>query len=90
MWGEARFSLSIKGNLKINRFDANVKLGGLICKIDNLLTGGDLSDLLNVIIPDLVPSAIENFPDEVSDKLNVMMLPMLDKFFSEININDLQ
>lgn len=89
MWGEARFSLTISGYLKIRSFDVNLILKGLENKIDNLLTGDDLSDLLNVMLPDIIPSAIENFPDEVSKKLNKVMLPFLDYFFSQININDL-
>lgn len=55
-------------------------------RFDNLITGGDLSDLLNEVIPDLIPSALRNFPNQVSEKLHKTFYPILAEFVKNIRV----
>jgi len=87
--GDAKFGITRDGFLDLKDLNVNVNIEKIVCKMDNILTGGDLSDLLNVIIPDIVPAALREFPEDVSRIVNNMMMPTLKKFFGSINIKDL-
>lgn len=73
----------------MDRITAEMYMDEFNSKMDNLLTGGDLSDLLNQVVPDIVPSALYNFPEKVTDRLQKKVLPIANKILNSINIKDI-
>lgn len=73
----------------MDRITAEMYMDEFNSKMDNLLTGGDLSDLLNQVVPDIVPSAFNNFPEKVTDRLQKKVLPIANKILNSINIKDI-
>lgn len=79
-------SINRDGFLNMDRITAEMYMDEFNVKMDNLLTGGDLSDLLNQVIPDIVPSSFNNFPERVSARLQKKVLPIANKILNTINI----
>lgn len=82
-------SVNREGFLNMDRITAEMYMDEFNSKMDNLLTGGDFSDLLNQVIPDIVPSAFDNFPEKVTDRLQKKVLPIANKILNTINIKDI-
>lgn len=89
MTGETKMGITRDGYLDLKSLHVELQIEQLDCKMDNLLTGGDLSDLLNVIIPDIVPASLREFPEETSRIMNDMMFPTLKKIFGSIKIKNI-
>lgn len=53
-------------------------MDSLNCRFDNLVTGGDFSDMMNCIMEDMIPAAIKTFPKMVSAKVEAIMWPILE------------
>lgn len=79
-------SINRDGFLNMDSITAEMYMDEFNVKMDNLLTGGDLSDLLNQVIPDIVPSSFNNFPERVSSRLQKKVLPIANKILNTINI----
>lgn len=79
-------SINRDGFLNMDSITAEMYMDEFNVKMDNLLTGGDLSDLLNQVIPDIVPSSFNNFPERVSARLQKKVLPIANKILNTINI----
>lgn len=88
-FGECKMSVNREGFLNMDRISAEMYMDEFNSKMDNLLTGGDFSDLLNQVIPDIVPSAFDNFPEKVTDRLQKKVLPTANKILNTINIKDI-
>lgn len=88
-FGEAKMSINREGFLNMDRLTAEMYMDEFNSKMDNLLTGGDLSDLLNRIIPDIVPSSLDNFPERVTAKLQKKILPVANAILNTINIKEI-
>uniref|UniRef100_A0A336N1C5 CSON011029 protein n=1 Tax=Culicoides sonorensis TaxID=179676 RepID=A0A336N1C5_CULSO len=88
-FGDAKLSINRDGFLNMDRLTASLYLDEFNSRMDNLLTGGDLSELLNRVIPDIVPSSLDNFPDRVTAKLEKKMLPVINMFLNTINIKEI-
>lgn len=57
--------------------------------IQGMLLGGDLSDLLNEVIQDIVPSILRNFPEGMSNLLSAAIFPMANRFLATRTMEDL-
>lgn len=54
-----------------------------------MLLGGELSDLLNVVIQDLIPSVLINFAPEVTDIISRVGIPIADSVLNTMTLEDL-
>lgn len=54
-----------------------------------MLLGGELSDLLNVVIQDIVPSFLRNFPELMTRVLTAFAEPLLNRFLATRSMEDL-
>ncbi|XP_050070982.1 uncharacterized protein LOC126558935 [Anopheles maculipalpis] len=77
------------GYLHMPELKANVRLGSLQNNIEGMLLGGELSDLLNVVIQDLVPSVLINFAPEVSEIISRVGIPIADSILNTMTLDDL-
>lgn len=80
-----KYSLSL-GKLKLKDLKPNLMISKIHCNFDNLLTGGDLSELLNHIIPDLILATLKNCPNEVSRRIEKSMAPVVEFILDKITI----
>uniref|UniRef100_A0A182MGA8 Uncharacterized protein n=1 Tax=Anopheles culicifacies TaxID=139723 RepID=A0A182MGA8_9DIPT len=80
------------GYLHMPELKATVRLGSLqVVKnnIEGMLLGGELSDLLNVVIQDLVPSVLVNFAPEVTEIISRVGIPIADSILNTMTLDDL-
>ncbi|XP_040160160.1 uncharacterized protein LOC120898406 [Anopheles arabiensis] len=77
------------GYLHMPELKANVRLGSLQNNIEGMLLGGELSDLLNVVIEDLIPSVLINFAPEVTDIISRVGIPIADSVLNTMTLEDL-
>ncbi|XP_035890553.1 uncharacterized protein LOC118502432 [Anopheles stephensi] len=77
------------GYLHMPELKANVRLGSLQNNIEGMLLGGELSDLLNVVIQDLVPSVLINFAPEVTEMISRVGIPIADSILNTMTLDDL-
>uniref|UniRef100_A0A1Y9H2A1 Hemolymph juvenile hormone binding protein n=1 Tax=Anopheles dirus TaxID=7168 RepID=A0A1Y9H2A1_9DIPT len=87
--GTAQLRQLPSGYLHMNELRANVRLGSLQNNIDGMLLGGELSDLLNEVIQDLVPSVLVNFASEVTDIISRVGIPIADSILNTMTMDDL-
>nr|XP_040228058.2 uncharacterized protein LOC120952672 isoform X2 [Anopheles coluzzii] len=78
-----------QGFLKLSDFSISLQIGSLESNIQGLLLGGDLSDLLNAVIQDIVPSVLRNFPDGMTNLLNALVVPIANRFLATRTMEDL-
>uniref|UniRef100_A0A182JMR6 Hemolymph juvenile hormone binding protein n=1 Tax=Anopheles atroparvus TaxID=41427 RepID=A0A182JMR6_ANOAO len=77
------------GYLHMPALNANVRLDSLQNNIEGMLLGGDLSDLLNVVIQDLIPSVLINFAPEVTEIISRVGIPIADSILNTMTMDDL-
>uniref|UniRef100_A0A4Y0BRV8 Hemolymph juvenile hormone binding protein n=1 Tax=Anopheles funestus TaxID=62324 RepID=A0A4Y0BRV8_ANOFN len=77
------------GYLHMPELKANVRLGSLQNNIEGMLLGGELSDLLNEVIQDLVPSVLVNFAPEVTEIISRVGIPIADSILNTMTLDDL-
>ncbi|XP_053660333.1 uncharacterized protein LOC128709359 [Anopheles marshallii] len=77
------------GYLHMPELKATVRLGSLQNNIEGMLLGGELSDLLNVVIQDLVPSVLVNFAPEVTEIISRVGIPIADSILNTMTLDDL-
>jgi hypothetical protein len=87
--GDIKVSVSLNGNLNLKDMNIGLKMEGLDCNIENMLTGGDLSDLLNNMVSEILPATLRKFPEDISRMMKNAMMPILEKIVGSINIKDL-
>uniref|UniRef100_A0A182K5L4 Hemolymph juvenile hormone binding protein n=1 Tax=Anopheles christyi TaxID=43041 RepID=A0A182K5L4_9DIPT len=78
-----------QGFLMLSDFSISLQIGSLESNIQGLLLGGDLSDLLNAVIQDIVPSVLRNFPDGMTNLLNALVVPIANRFLATRTMEDL-
>ncbi|XP_052870962.1 uncharacterized protein LOC128276545 [Anopheles cruzii] len=78
-----------QGFLKLADFSITLQMDGLESNIQGLLLGGDLSNLLNAVIQDIVPSVLRNFPDGMTNLLNALVVPIANRFLATRTMEDL-
>ena len=79
--------LLIKGSVKLGRsadsasvfikpktFEIHVTVGSWSNEVTGMLLGGELNDLLNLVMQDLIPSVINNFEPQISKILHDVIL----------------
>ncbi|XP_063695687.1 uncharacterized protein LOC134827082 [Culicoides brevitarsis] len=89
MFGETKIKINRDGFLNAESLQVELYLDEFNCHFENLLTGGDLSDLLNQVIPDIVPSALNNFPERVTAKIQKKFLPIMNMILNRVNVKDI-
>ncbi|XP_053671691.1 uncharacterized protein LOC128721913 [Anopheles nili] len=87
--GTAQLRQLPSGYLHMNELNANVRLGSLQNTIDGMLLGGELSDLLNAVIQDIVPSVLINFAPEVTEIISRVGIPIADSILNTMTLDDL-
>uniref|UniRef100_A0A182QKK9 Hemolymph juvenile hormone binding protein n=1 Tax=Anopheles farauti TaxID=69004 RepID=A0A182QKK9_9DIPT len=87
--GTAQLRQLPSGYLHMNELKANVRLGSLQNNIEGMLIGNELSDLLNVVIQDLVPSVLVNFAPEVTEIISRVGIPLADSILNTMTMDDL-
>ncbi|XP_058060650.1 uncharacterized protein LOC131211262 [Anopheles bellator] len=78
-----------QGFLKLADFSITLQMDGLESNIQGLLLGGELSNLLNAVIQDIVPSVLRNFPDGMTNLLNALVVPIANRFLATRTMEDL-
>uniref|UniRef100_A0AAG5CUJ0 Hemolymph juvenile hormone binding protein n=1 Tax=Anopheles atroparvus TaxID=41427 RepID=A0AAG5CUJ0_ANOAO len=87
--GFAQITDNGQGFLMLSDFSISLQIGALESNIQGLLLGGDLSDLLNAVIQDIVPSVLRNFPDGMTNLLNALVVPIANRFLATRTMEDL-
>ncbi|XP_053659971.1 uncharacterized protein LOC128709013 [Anopheles marshallii] len=77
------------GFLMLSDFSISLQIGSLESNIQGLLLGGDLSNLLNAVIQDIVPSVLRNFPEGMTNLLNALVIPIANRFLATRTMEDL-
>uniref|UniRef100_A0A182N489 Hemolymph juvenile hormone binding protein n=1 Tax=Anopheles dirus TaxID=7168 RepID=A0A182N489_9DIPT len=77
------------GFLMLSDFSITLQIGSLESNIQGLLLGGDLSNLLNAVIQDIVPSVLRNFPEGMTNMLNALIIPIANRFLATRTMEDL-
>ncbi|XP_058449559.1 uncharacterized protein LOC131429447 [Malaya genurostris] len=77
------------GMLTLSDFSLSLMIDSLETNIEGMLFGGELSDLLNVVIQDIVPSFLRNFPESVTRLLSAFAKPLLNRFLATRSMEDL-
>ncbi|XP_058116738.1 uncharacterized protein LOC131288390 [Anopheles ziemanni] len=77
------------GYLHMPQLNANVRLASLQNNIEGMLLGGELSDLLNEVIQDLIPSVLVNFAPQVSEIISRVGIPIADSILNTMTLDDL-
>ncbi|XP_055603654.1 uncharacterized protein LOC129751909 [Uranotaenia lowii] len=78
-----------EGFLTLSDFSISLQMDSLESNIQGLLLGGDLSDLLNVVIEDIVPSMLRRFPEGMTQLLTTLVTPMANRFLATRRMEDL-
>ncbi|XP_053691326.1 uncharacterized protein LOC128739850 [Sabethes cyaneus] len=78
-----------EGMLALRDFSVSIMIDSLETNIQGMLLGGELSDLLNVVIQDIVPSFLRNFPDLTTRVLTAFVEPLLNRFLATRSMEDL-
>lgn len=55
-------------------------------QLDNLVTGGEFSEMLSCVFEECICNAIREFPTMVSNKLVKKMTPIIEKVLENITI----
>ncbi|XP_055539990.1 uncharacterized protein LOC129726857 [Wyeomyia smithii] len=78
-----------EGMLAMRDFSISLMIDSLETNIEGMLLGGELSDLLNVVIQDIVPSFLSNFPELMTNVLTAFVEPLLNRFLATRTMEDL-
>ncbi|EDS36845.1 conserved hypothetical protein [Culex quinquefasciatus] len=78
-----------QGMLELTDFQISMMIDSLETNIQGMLLGGDLSDLMNEVIQDVVPSVLRNFPEGMSNLLSAAIFPMASRFLATRTMEDL-
>ncbi|XP_058822061.1 uncharacterized protein LOC131683782 [Topomyia yanbarensis] len=78
-----------EGMLALSDFSLSLMIDSLDTNIEGMLLGGELSDLLNVVIQDIVPSFLRNFPEGVTNLLTAFVKPLANRFLATRSMEDL-
>ncbi|XP_058117152.1 uncharacterized protein LOC131288851 [Anopheles ziemanni] len=87
--GFAQITDNGQGFLMLSDFSISLQIDSLESNIQGLLLGGELSDLLNAVIQDIVPSVLRNFPDGMTNLLNALVVPIANRFLATRTMEDL-
>ncbi|XP_065092043.1 uncharacterized protein LOC135712884 [Ochlerotatus camptorhynchus] len=87
--GTATITDDGEGMLTLADFTIQLMIDSLETNIQGMLLGGDLSDLLNEVIQDIVPSIFRNFPEGMTNLMSAAILPMANRFLATRTMEDL-
>lgn len=70
-------------------FRSTITMGSLTSNFQNLLLGGELGDLMNYIIGDMVPFVVRNQQAEVSAGIEEIVLEVANAYLEGKTLEDL-
>lgn len=84
-------TLAVDENLYVSlkSFKSTMTMGGLTANFENLLMGGELGDLMNYIIGDMVPFVVRNQQAEVTALLEQLVLEVVNESLEGVLLEEL-
>ncbi|XP_012230367.1 uncharacterized protein [Linepithema humile] len=75
--------------LKVKSMETELSLKELDFKATGLFDDEELSELISAVISDMVPQLIDDYQDTVTEKLNGVVMNVLNEFLSDKTLGDL-